>query len=73
MTLLGLERKLACDITREQLVISKQLNPLSPSVKIQNLLTGIHTFSYATNWGNLVNVIAILFDGHVHDSHNLLS
>ena len=29
-------------------------NPLSTSVKIQILLTGIHTFYYGTNWENLL-------------------
>ena len=34
-------------------------NPLSPSVKIQNLLTGIHTICYGTNWENFFKIIAI--------------
>ena len=25
----------------------------TPSVKVQNLLTGIHTLSYGTNWENV--------------------
>ena len=31
------------------------------SVKIQNLLTGIHTFSNGTTWENLSKIIAISF------------
>ena len=50
-------------------------NPLSPSVKIQTLLTCIHTFSYGTNWENLLKIIAISvnFGDHFLDSHYLLS
>ena len=37
----------------------KLFNSLSPSVKIQTLLTGIHTFSYDTNWENLLKIMTI--------------
>ena len=29
---------------------------LSPSVKIQNLLTGVHTSSFGTNWENFLKM-----------------
>ena len=49
-------------------------NPFSPSVKIQNLLTGIHTFSYGTNWENLLKIITVSIQGdHALDSHYPLS
>lgn len=35
------------------------LNPSSRSVNIQTLLTGFHSFSYGSDWENLVNIAAI--------------
>ena len=37
-------------------VAKQNCNPSSQSVKIQNLLTGIHSFSYVTNCENLLNI-----------------
>ena len=47
--------------------------PLSPSVKIQNLLTSIYTFFHGTNWENLLKIIAILLGDHVLGSVSLRS
>ena len=41
------------------LLAASKLNPLGPSVKIQNVLSGIHTFSYDTNWEDLIIGISI--------------
>ena len=48
------------------------LKPLSPNVKIQNLLTGIHTFSYGTKLGEFVKDHDN-FNFRALNSHHLLS
>ena len=48
-------------------------NPLSPSVKMQNLLTGIHTISYGNNWENFFKDHVAISGDHVLDSHYLYS